>query len=79
MREISPRIFVNVLVDGALAGLAVPLARLIADPATGSVHPLWAIPIGSVSLLVAGIPFRLSSQHWRFAGLDDLLSVAGVS
>ncbi|MBV8094481.1 MAG: polysaccharide biosynthesis protein [Acetobacteraceae bacterium] len=79
MREISPRIFVNVLVDGALAGLAVPLARLIADPATGSVHPLWAIPIGSVSLLVAGIPFRLSSQHWRFAGLGDLLSVAGVS
>jgi O-antigen biosynthesis protein WbqV len=73
------RIAVNIALDGALAALAVPLARWIADPAGDWLHPLWAIPAGAVALLLAGLPFRLSLQYWRFAGLGDLIQVAGCS
>ena len=30
-------------------------------------------------LLVAGLPFRLSLQYWRFAGIDDLMGVVASS
>ena len=73
------RIALNIALDGALAALAVPLARWIADPAGEWLHPLWAIPAGAVALLLAGLPFRLSLQYWRFAGLGDLIQVAGCS
>ncbi len=70
------RIVVNVAIDGALAAASVPLANWMADPAGPWVHPLWLIPAAAVTLLVGGLPFRLSFQYWRFAGIDDLLSVA---
>jgi len=70
------RIAVNVALDGGLAAASVPLARWIAAPAATSLHPLWLIPLGTAALLLAGLPFRLSLQYWRFAGLDDLLTVA---
>ena len=73
------RIAVNVALDFALAALAVPLAGWIADPAAGVVPLLWAAPLGAVALLAAGIPFRLSRQHWRFAGLGDLAAVGGAA
>lgn len=73
------RIAVNVALDFALAALAVPLAGWIADPAAGAAPPLWAAPLGAVALLAAGIPFRLSRQHWRFAGLGDLAAVGGAA
>jgi O-antigen biosynthesis protein WbqV len=73
------RIAVNVLVDGGLAVLAVPLARWIANPAGSVLHPAWLLAAGCASVLVAGLPFRLSLQYWRFAGIGDLLGVAGCS
>ena len=69
------RIAVNVALDGGLAAVSVPLARWIADPAGAVWHPLWLLPLGVITLLAAGVPFRLSQQYWRFAGLADLLSV----
>jgi FlaA1/EpsC-like NDP-sugar epimerase len=70
------RIAVNVALDGGVAALSVPVARWLADPAAPALHPLWTIPLGALSLLIAGIPFRLSSQYWRFAAIGDLLTVA---
>ena len=70
------RIAVNVALDGGLAALSVPVARWLADPAGPILYPLWTIPLGAVCLLLAGIPFRLSLQYWRFAAIGDLLTVA---
>jgi len=73
------RIAVNIALDGGLAALAVPAARWIADPTDFAIRPLWLLPAGTAALLLAGLPFRLSLQYWRFAGMGDLLSVAGAS
>ena len=73
------RIAVNVALDALLAAIAVPVARWIADPAGSAMTPLWLIPAGAVALLIAGVPFRLSRQYWRFAGIEDLLTVAASS
>ncbi len=73
------RIGVNVALDGALAAAAAPLARWIADPAGGLLHPLWFLAGGGITLILAGLPFRLPQQYWRFAGLSDLLGVVGGS
>jgi O-antigen biosynthesis protein WbqV len=70
------RIAVNVALDGMLSAAAVPLARWIADPAGAVFAPLWLLPLGAATLLLAGLPFRLPLQYWRFAGIDDLLTVA---
>ncbi len=67
------------MVDGTLAALAVPLAGWIANPDQPMLLPLWSVPLGSLGLLLVGIPFRLSLQYWRFAGLRDLLGVAASS
>jgi O-antigen biosynthesis protein WbqV len=69
------RIAVNVALDGLLSAAAVPAARWIADPSGAVLTPLWLLPLGAATLLVAGLPFRLSLQYWRFAGIDDLLTV----
>ena len=73
------RIGVNIALDGALAAAAAPLARWIADPAGGLLHPLWFLAGGGITLILAGVPFRLPQQYWRFAGLSDLLGVVGGS
>ena len=73
------RIAVNVALDGLLAAIAVPVARWIADPAADAAHPLWLIPAGALALVVAGLPFGLARQYWRFAGIEDLLTVAASS
>ncbi len=73
------RIGVNVALDGALAAAAAPLARAIADPAGGLLHPLWFLAGGGITLILAGVPFRLPQQYWRFAGMSDLLGVVGGS
>ncbi|HET6307033.1 MAG TPA: polysaccharide biosynthesis protein, partial [Rhodopila sp.] len=59
-----------------MAALSVPVARWLADPAAPAWHPLWTLPLGAATLLLAGIPFRLSLQYWRFAAIGDLLTVA---
>jgi len=73
------RILVNVLLDGALAAAAAPIARWIADPGGGLLHPLWFLAGGAITLLIVGLPFRLPQQYWRFSGLSDLIAVAGGS
>ncbi len=73
------RIAVNVALDALLAAVAVPVARWIADPAGSIMTPFWLIPAGALALSLAGIPFRLSRQYWRFAGIEDLLTVAASS
>ena len=73
------RILLNVLLDGALAAVATPLARYLADPTGGLLHPLWFIAGGAITLLVAGLPFRMPQQYWRFSGIEDLLGVVGSS
>ena len=73
------RILTNVALDGALAAVAAVVARYVADPSGGLLHPLWFLAGGAITLLVGGLPFRLSQQYWRFAGIEDLVGVAGGS
>ena len=73
------RIALNIAIDGALAALAVPLARAVAAPSSDWLHPWWLPVAGAATLLLAGLPFRLPWQFWRFAGIDDLLGVAWSS
>ena len=73
------RILLNVAIDGVLAALATPLAGWIAAPDRGLLRPLWFIAGGAITLLVAGLPFRLPQQYWRFVGIPDLLGVVGGS
>ncbi len=78
-RTAHGRIALNVAVDALLAAAAVPLARWLANPLGDVVGPLWTLAMGSVVLLAAGLPFRLSLQYWRLAGASDLLGVAAAS
>lgn len=73
------RIAVNILLDGVLAALAAPLARWLAAPQDGLLHPLWFLAGGAITLLVSGVPFRMPQQYWRFSGVSDLLGIAGAS
>ncbi|HYZ21375.1 MAG TPA: nucleoside-diphosphate sugar epimerase/dehydratase [Rhodopila sp.] len=58
-----------------MAAASVPVARFLADPGSAAAYPLWGIPAGALCLLVAGLPFRLSLQYWRFAAIGDVLTV----
>ncbi|MFW7267024.1 polysaccharide biosynthesis protein [Gluconacetobacter sp. Hr-1-5] len=73
------RIAVNVMLDGGLAALSAPLARWLADPGGGLLHPLWFIAGGAITLVISSLPFRVQQQYWRFSGVDDLLGIAGAS
>src|SRR5579875_2954650 len=73
------RIGLNVVVDAALAALAVPTALWLAVPGEDPFTPAWLPGLGALTLLVAGLPMRLFTQYWRYAGIGDLLSVAGSS
>jgi O-antigen biosynthesis protein WbqV len=73
------RLLINTLIDGALAAAAAPIARWVADPKGGLLHPLWFVAGGGITLLLGGLPFRLSQQYWRFSGLSDLVGVVGGS
>jgi FlaA1/EpsC-like NDP-sugar epimerase len=73
----AARIAVNVVLDGSLAAVSIPMAYWIAAPASSEGLPAWALPAGAAALLLAGIPFRLSTQYWRFAGISELLGVFG--
>ena len=78
-RPFTRRILVNVLSDGALAAIATPLASFIADPSAGLLRPLWFVGGGAITLLLAGLFFRMPQQYWRFGGIEDLLAVVGGS
>ncbi len=78
-RHASLRIVVNVALDGLLAAGSVVLARWLLAPAADPVVPAWTLAWGAAALLLAGLPFRLSVQYWRFAGPSDLLGVGAAS
>ncbi len=78
-RRAVNRIVVNMLLDGALAAVAAPVARYLADPKGGLLHPLWFVAGGAITLVVAGLPFGLQLQYWRFSSLADMLGVAAGS
>ncbi len=69
------RIAVNVAIDGTMAAVAVPVAHWLADPTAGGIASPLSPLSGALTLLVAGIPFRLSQQYWRFAAIGDLVTV----
>ncbi len=73
------RILLNITLDGMLAAVAAPVASWVAWPEDRVLRPLWFLAGGAITLLVAGVPFRLSQQYWRFAGIGDLVSVASSS
>jgi len=73
------RIAVNVAIDGVLAAAAAPVALWLANPAAVMLTEPWLPALGAPALLLAGLPFRLSLQYWRFAGIEDLLAVAASS
>ena len=73
------RIALNIALDAALAAAAVPLSRWLAAPGANPFMPAWPILWGASALLLAGVPFRLSTQYWRFATIADLVGVAAAS
>ncbi len=73
------RIALNVVLDGVVSAAAAPVARWLADPAGGWLHPLWFIAGGGITLLVGGLPFRIPQQYWRFSGVADLFNIACAS
>lgn len=78
-KKIFNRIAINIFMDGMLAAIAAPLARWLADPQDGLMHPLWFLTGGVLTLLVSGIPFHIPQQYWRFSGIADLLNIAAAS
>ncbi|WP_149539030.1 polysaccharide biosynthesis protein [Siccirubricoccus phaeus] len=82
MARLAPhRILLNLLLDSALACLALPLALLLATPGDWPPAAWWsgAVPGAALALGLGGLPVRLPQQYWRFAGLRDLLGIAGAA
>ncbi|HEY4249629.1 MAG TPA: nucleoside-diphosphate sugar epimerase/dehydratase [Roseomonas sp.] len=76
------RILLNIGLDGLIAALALPAALWLAAPGSGPGGALWwalATPGAVLALLLAGLPFRLPQQYWRYVGLPDLLAVVGAA
>ena len=73
------RIALNVGLDALLAAAAVPLSRWLMNPNGDPFSPSWPILWAAAALLIGGLPFRLSTQYWRFATISDLVGVAAAS
>ena len=73
------RIVVNAASDAALAAVAGIAAAYLSSPSGafsfGPLATLWA----AAAVLMAGLPFGLSVQYWRFAGPAEQLAVAATS
>jgi O-antigen biosynthesis protein WbqV len=84
MARLAPhRVLLNLVLDGLIGMLALPAALWVAAPGgTGPESRLWwaaALPGAGLALVAAGLPARLPTQYWRYAGLPDLLALAGAS
>ena len=77
----SHRILLNLALDSLLALAALPIAVWVAAPGAWPEAGWWAgaLPGAVLALAAAGVPLRLPVQYWRFAGLGDLLAVAGAA
>lgn len=71
----------RIALNAALDCLAAALAVLAAGPVAAPFHlpPLAAVPLGAAAVLIAGLPFGLSRQHWRFAGFGDVAAVCAAA
>jgi len=80
-RAAPNRVLLNIALDSALACLALPLALLLAAPGEWPPASWWlgALPGAVAALQLAGLPVRLPQQYWRYAGLPDLLAIAGAA
>ncbi len=78
-RQSAYRIAINVSLDALLGATAVVIARVLLSPHADPVSPAWTLGWAAVSVLLAGLPFGLSVQYWRFAGPGDLLGVTASS
>jgi len=78
-RRALHRLGLNAGLDSLLAVATVPIARVLADPRGDAFAHPWTLLWAASSLLLAGLPFGLSAQYWRFAGISDLLGVAAAS
>jgi O-antigen biosynthesis protein WbqV len=78
-RHSTFRIAVNVVLDALLGAGAMLMARLLLAPTADPLTPAWTVLWAAASLLLAGLPFQLSVQYWRFAGINDLVGVAAAS
>jgi O-antigen biosynthesis protein WbqV len=84
-RRAPHRILLNLLLDSLIACLALPAAMALAAPGAWPPEPtalpwwLLALPGAALTLLAAGLPVRLPQQYWRYAGLPDLLGIAGAA
>jgi O-antigen biosynthesis protein WbqV len=77
----SHRVVLNLALDSLLALAALPVAVWAAAPGAWPPAAWWAgaLPGAVLALAAAGAPLRLPLQYWRFAGLRDLLAVAGAA
>jgi len=77
----SHRILLNLALDSLLALAALPAAVWLAAPGAWPTGAWWAaaLPGAVLALAAAGVPLRLPLQYWRFAGLGDLMAVAGAA
>lgn len=77
----SHRVVLNLALDSLLALAALPVAVWAAAPGAWPPTAWWAgaLPGAVLALAAAGAPLRLPLQYWRFAGLRDLLAVAGAA
>jgi O-antigen biosynthesis protein WbqV len=75
------RILLNLGLDALAAALALPAAVWLAAPGVWPPGAWWllALPLAVVTLLLAGLPFGLPRQYWRFASLPEVLSASGAT
>jgi O-antigen biosynthesis protein WbqV len=78
-RAFSSRLWLNIALDGGLAALAIIAAFWLADPASPWPRPLVLPVAGAAAILLIGLPFGLSRQHWRFTSLQDLALIGGAA
>ena len=73
------RIVVNAASDAAPAAIAAIGAAYLANPSGAFTFGPVAVAWAAVATLLAGLPFGLSVQYWRFAGPGEQLAVAATS
>jgi O-antigen biosynthesis protein WbqV len=79
-KRLAARSVLNLVLDGALAALAVALSFGLADPANPWPDPRILPLGGAVAIWLIGVPFGLARLHWRFTSFRDiaLIAVAGA-
>ncbi|WP_291421692.1 nucleoside-diphosphate sugar epimerase/dehydratase [Acidocella sp.] len=78
LSRIQARMAVNILLDGALAALAVGLSFWLADPAAPIPQPP-VLPLGgAVAIWLIGVPLGLPRLHWRFISFRDLAMIGAA-